>query len=152
MFHPTLQHHTYILTIFFVFQLKSCIILGIYMRRDSHSNKSLFIRRLSCQELLFYPLARQPSLFRNEPPGKQRKDCHCAHNHRCIVKRRARHGEFIWRVEYRDHPPVPQDGNGLKGLAPTTQAPGRLGESLGRKEEPTDADEPVGCGGGNTCG
>lgn len=146
------------MTVFFVFQpelyytgyrYETCIKL---LSLRSNSNKSLFIRRFSCQELFLYPLARQPSVFRNPPPGKQRKDCHRAHNHRRIVECRARNGEFIWRVEYRDHPSVPQDRNRLKGLAPAAQAPGWLGEGLWRKEEPANADEPVGCGRGNTCG
>lgn len=91
-----------------------------------------------------YALGWQPAITRDEPPRDDSEDRHDAHDHRCVVEVLAGDRELVGGEEDGHHPAVPQDGDGVERLAPPAQAPRRLGEVLGRQEEPAEGDEPVG--------
>lgn len=67
------------------------------------------------------------------------------------VKRLPRNRENIRREQDGHNPSIPENPNELKRSAQFPQTPARLRELLGSEEEAAEADEAVGCGGGNTC-
>jgi hypothetical protein len=57
---------------------------------------------------------------------------------------------LIRREKDSNNPPVPENTNELKRLAPATETPLRLGEALRGADQPAETDQTVGCCAGDS--
>lgn len=112
---------------------------------------SMFCLPLPSEQRLLNALRWQPPFSRYEPPREYSEDCHDTHDDWGIVQSGSLNWEDVRREKHRHYPPIPQDSNGLKWLAQSTQAPCRLWELLRRQEETAKANQTVGRGRGDTC-
>lgn len=104
---------------------------------------SILSRLFPGKQCLLYTLRRQPALSWYEPQRNNCEDRHDSHDDRSIVKSGSFDWESVGGEKHRDHPPIPQDSDGLEWPAQPAKTPCRLRELVPCQEEAAETDQTV---------